>query len=261
MSILASKRTGGVTVTNKTATIRQILVITDGFSNVGEDPVLVASRARKSGVTVNVIGAVDSGEMGQKGQGEAMSIADAGGGMCRIVRPVELSATAQMLTHQTVQLTLQQIVSEQLHEVMGKDTTELPPSERSKVMQVVDRLEEEVTLSLVVCVDTSASMKDKMGMVREALRDLSLSLQARQGQSWVAILTFPGQGDDMVRTVSEFAPGVDMKQVEQVTAASGGTPTGPAIETAMGMFQAERMHGKNTDDEDGWRDRSGTSAG
>src|SRR5579875_795316 len=101
---------------DKIASIRQILVITDGFSNVGEDPVAAAGRARKRNIAVNVIGVVDSGEMGIRGQEEAMSIADAGGGMCRIVRPVELSATAQMLTHQTMQLTLQQVVNEQLQE-------------------------------------------------------------------------------------------------------------------------------------------------
>lgn len=258
MSILASKPTGGVNMVDHTASIRQILVITDGFSNVGEDPVAAASRARKRGVTVNVIGVVDGGEMGQKGQDEAMSIADAGGGMCRIVRPVELSATAQMLTHQTMQLTLQQVVSEQLQQVMGKDTTDLPPAQRSKVMQVVDRLEEAVRLELVVCVDTSASMKDKMGMVREALRDLTLSLQAREGESEVAVVVFPGSADEMTRVVSAFSPEFNLDSMSELLTARGGTPTGPAIDAAVLQFDAKRAHA--LDREDGPRG-AGNAAG
>lgn len=231
-----------------TAAIRQILVITDGCSNLGDDPVTVAERARGRNIAVNVIGVVDRGEMGTKGQEEAMSIADAGGGMCRIVRPVELSATAQMLTHQTMQLTLQQVVNEQLQEVVGKRTEDLPPVERTRVMQVVDKLEEEVRLELVVCIDTSASMKEKMGMVREAVRDLALSLQARTGESRVAIIAFPGEGADVVRTVQPFQPDVLMRDLEHVFAARGGTPTGPAIEEALSLFtQNVREQGPDDD--------------
>lgn len=223
-------------MSDRIAAVRQILVITDGFSNVGDDPVSVATRARKQNIAVNVIGVVDSGEMGVKGQSEALSIADAGGGMCRIVRPVELSATAQMLTHQTMQLTLQQVVNEQLQEVVGKRTDELAPIERTKVMQVVDRLEEEVRLDLVVCIDTSASMKEKMGMVREAVRDLALSLQAREGDSRVAVVSFPGRGEELAQTVQLFQPDVDMHRLEHVFAARGGTPTGPAIDAAIRLL-------------------------
>ncbi len=241
-----------------TPSIRQILVITDGFSNVGEDPVEASARARRRGVTVNVVGVVDGGEMGQKGQDEAMSIADAGGGMCRIVRPAELSATAQMLTHQTMQLTLQQVVSEQLQEVIGKDTIDLPPAQRSKVMQVVDRLEEAVRLELVVCVDTSASMKDKMGTVREALRDLNLSLQAREGESEVAVIAFPGSGDEITRVISEFTPELNLDALSGMLTARGGTPTGPAIDAAIVQFDAKRR--RAADEEDGPRGSDATGS-
>lgn len=221
-------------------TLRQILVVTDGCSNVGDDPVVAAANARKQGMVVNVIGIVDKGEVGQHGKMEALSIADAGGGMCRLVQPVELSATVQMMTHQTMQLTLQQVVNQELLEVMGKSTEDLPPTERSKVMQVVDKLEEEVRLEVVVAVDTSASMRDKIPTVREAIRDLSLSLQARQGDSRVAVITFPGQGDAMVETVQPFQSEVDMAKLDDILVARGGTPTGPAIDHARALFQQLR---------------------
>jgi Ca-activated chloride channel family protein len=225
---------------DKQATMRQILVVTDGCSNVGVDPVEMSARAHRKRITVNVIGIVDKGDMGKKGRQEAKSIADAGGGMCRIVEPVELSATAQMMTHQTMQMTLQQVVNQELLQVMGKTTEDLPPIERSRVMQVVDKLEEEVHLQLVVAVDTSASMRDKTPTVREAIRDLSLSLQARAGKSDVAVLTFPGSDEAPVRVVHEFADRVDMIALESSLSTKGGTPTGPAIEAALNLFEASR---------------------
>lgn len=240
---------------DKQATIRQILLITDGCSNVGEDPVATASKARKQKVVVNVIGIIDKGDLGRQGQSEAMSIADAGGGMCRIVQATELSATAQMMTHQTMQMTLQQVVNQQLLEVVGKTAEDLPPAERTRVMQMMDKLEEEVRLELVVAIDTSASMRDKMPMVREAVRDLTLSLQARTGDSEVAVLAFPGEHEQMTRTVQAFSRQLDMEALDNVWVARGGTPTGPAISAALVLFDALRVDVSNPAlRESGWSD-------
>lgn len=234
------------------ATIRQILVITDGCSNIGDDPVVIAGQARKKGIVVNVIGVVDQTDMNHQGREEAMSIADAGGGMCRIVHPVDLSMTAQMMTHQTMQMTLEQVVNQELQSALGKTTQELPPEDRSRVMKVVDKLEEEVALKLVVAIDMSASMKDKIPTVREAVRDLALSLQVRVGVSRVALLSFPGSGENLTKVVQPFADAVDMAQMEHSLQARGGTPTGPAILHAMQLI-LEQDAGRNDEFDDGPR--------
>lgn len=251
---------------DRQATIRQVLVITDGCSNVGEDPVDVAVRAHLKNIAVNVIGIVDKGDLGKQGRSEAMSIADAGGGMCRIVQATELAATAQMMTHQTMQMTLQQVVDKQLLEVVGKSTDELPPAERTKVMQVMEQLEEEIRLELVVAIDTSASMRDKMALVKEAVRDLTLSLQARAGEALVAVIAFPGEHDEMVRSVQTFSNGLDMNALDEVWTARGGTPTGPALDYALTLFKDAEALKSSADEEDkpevdrsGWSDASGLS--
>ena len=38
--------------------MKQIMLITDGCSNVGESPVMAAALARQEGITVNVVGVV-----------------------------------------------------------------------------------------------------------------------------------------------------------------------------------------------------------
>ncbi|OFW81971.1 MAG: hypothetical protein A2201_08845 [Alicyclobacillus sp. RIFOXYA1_FULL_53_8] len=242
---------------DKQATIRQLLIITDGCSNVGEDPVTAATQARQKTVVVNVIGIVDKGDLGKQGRSEAMSIAEAGGGMCRLVQAADLAATAQMMTHQTMQMTLQQVVNQQLLQVVGKTTEDLPPAERTKVMQLMDKLEEEVCLELVVALDTSASMREKMPLVQEAVRDLTLSLQAREGDSRVAVVAFPGNHDEMVRVVQPFSDQLDLSALESVWTARGGTPTGPAISFATRLFdELGRPNRTDNDEDSGWTDVS-----
>lgn len=240
------------TNTNK-GTVRQILLVTDGCSNIGGDPVEVARQARKKNIIVNVIGIVDGGELGRPGKQEILSISDAGGGMCRVVQLNELSATAQMVTHQTMQMTLQQVVNQELMQAMGKTTEDLAPAERARVAQVVNKLEEELRLELVVAVDTSASMKDKMQMVREAVRDLSLSLEAREGETAVAVLAFPGSNGEEVKVIQSFAPSIDFEALEGMLAARGGTPTGPAIEEALKLF-ASAQNGRAVGESTEWTD-------
>lgn len=222
-------------------TIRQILLVTDGCSNIGGDPVEVARTARRSQIVVNVIGIVDGGALGRPGKEEILSISDAGGGMCRVVQLNELSATAQMVTHQTMQMTLQQVVNQELMQAMGKSTDDLAPDERARVAQVMDKLEEELRLELVVLVDTSASMKDKMQMVREAVRDLSLSLDARQGETIVAVIAFPGAGGEEVKVIQPFTSKFDMTALDGMFAARGGTPTAPALKEAIRLFSEVKM--------------------
>ncbi len=241
------------------ATLRQILVITDGCSNVGEDPVQAAERARRQGIAINVIGVVDKGDMGQQGREEAMSIADAGGGLCRIVEPRELSKTAQMLTHQTVQMTLQQVVNQELMQALGKTVDDLSPAERVKVARVMETMEEEACLVLVVAVDTSASMREKMPTVKEAILDLSLSLQARKGPSQVAVVVFPGSATEMVRTVQPFQDSVDTAALESMLVARGGTPTGPAIDYAADLIRS-RPDTPQSERIDAWPDEPASGA-
>lgn len=58
--------------------MKQIMLITDGCSNVGESPVLAAAHALQEGITVNVVGVVDYGTIGEIGAREIADIAKAG---------------------------------------------------------------------------------------------------------------------------------------------------------------------------------------
>lgn len=212
--------------------MNQILLITDGCSNVGESPVTAAAQAWAEGIYVNVIGVVDEGAIGEHGAAEINEIARAGGGMSRIVGSRQLSQTVQMMTRQTVAGTIRQAVNQELQQLFGlSSVAALPPAKRAEVVQVMNELEETAELRVALLIDTSASMKPKLHAVEEAIHDLALSLQARVGQSSIAVFHFPGEdGHSPCSLDSGWTPSAgSLPALFSRIRMKGTTPTGPAL--------------------------------
>ncbi|MBO9597339.1 MAG: VWA domain-containing protein [Cohnella sp.] len=212
--------------------MKQILLITDGGSNVGDSPVVAAAQAFAEGITVNVAGIVDEGTIGEYGATEIAEIAKAGGGISRIVASGQLSRTVQMMTRQTIAGSIRQAVNQELRQLFGVENVgALPPTKRSEVVKVMEEMEETMSLSVALLIDASASMKPKLHAVEEAIRDLTLSLQAREGKSQVAVFHFPGNSQDEICVLdSEWTTyaskiGTLFGKIRM----KGTTPTGPAI--------------------------------
>lgn len=222
--------------------LKQIILITDGCSNTGLNPVVAAAHAASAGVTVNVIGVVDHGEIGKSGAAEAEAIAQAGGGMCRIVSLRELAQTVQMMTRRTVAQTIRQVVEQELKKTFAVDSVEkLSPVKRAHVVKVMDDLGETVSLRVCLLIDASASMRPKLRSVEEAVHDLSLSLEARSGQSEISVMYFP-DGHELTAGVAvpwTKAPS-EIRSVFRHLEMQGVTPTGPAIMSALQYITGER---------------------
>jgi Ca-activated chloride channel family protein len=216
--------------------IRQILLITDGCSNQGGDPVQIARMGKNYGVTVNVIGILNSGSSRWQGEREVYGIAEASGGMCRIVEIQELAGTMQMMTQQSMQMTIQRVVDRELLAILGGETNTLPPQKRIEVARLIQKVSDEVFLRLVLLLDVSASMDSKLPKVREAIHDLALSLDARAGEHEVAILTYPGTRGQLVTRVCDFCSFPDLNGLMNRLSAYGVTPTGPALQEAFHLF-------------------------
>jgi Ca-activated chloride channel homolog len=223
-------------------TLKQILLITDGCSNHGEDPVAMAALAREQGITVNVIGVLDQDTIDESGLREIEGIAMAGGGVSQVVYATQLSQTVQMVTRKAMTQTLQGVVNRELKQILGSDVTmeDLPPEKRGEVMEVVDELGETAELEVLILVDTSGSMKTKLPTVKEALFDLSLSLNARIGDNHFAVFVFPGKRRD-VEKVLDWTPKLEALSTVFPKLTSGGlTPTGPALREALTYFKKKR---------------------
>ncbi|MGJ7923184.1 VWA domain-containing protein [Neobacillus sp. LXY-4] len=226
----------------KTGTLRQILLITDGCSNQGEDPIAMATLAYEQGISINVIGVMDQDIIDEKGLKEIEEIAMAGKGVSQVVYATQLSQTVQMVTRKAMTQTLQGLVNKELQQILGgsKTVEDLPPEKRGEVMEVVDELGETAQLEVLILVDTSASMKQKLPTVKEALLDLSLSLNARSGDNRFAVFVFPGKKND-VEKLLDWTPNLQSLTTIFSKLSTGGiTPTGPAIREALTYFNKKR---------------------
>ena len=226
----------------KTGTLKQILLITDGCSNQGEDPIAMAALAKEHGITVNVIGVMEQDVIDDQGIKEIEGISLAGGGVSQVVYTQKLSQTVQMVTRKAMTQTLQGVVNKELQQILGQSHTveDLPPEKRGEVMEVVDELGETVELEVLVLVDTSASMKQKLPMVKESLLDLSLSLNARTGGNRFSVFIFPGKKND-VEKLLDWTPQLEsLKDIFSKLTTGGITPTGPAISEAISYFRKKR---------------------
>jgi len=228
----------------KKGTLKQILLITDGCSNKGEDPASTAALAFQQGVTVNVIGILDDhNRENPQGLQEVEAIAQSGGGISQIVYKEALVQTVQMVTRQAMTQTLQGFVNKELQQILGSGQTleDLNPEKRGEIMEVVEDLGETSDLEVLVLVDTSASMRHKLETVKEALIDLSVSLNARIGRNRFCIYRFPGNKSDIDK-VFDWSPKLDnVSTVFPKLTSKGITPTGPAIREAMYQFSKKSL--------------------
>lgn len=236
----------------KKGTLKQILLITDGCSNKGEDPTVTAALCQQQGITVNVIGIVDDDQTEEpEGLREVEDIALSGGGISQLVYKQALSQTVQTVTKQSMTQTLQGFVNKELKQILGEDQSleEIEPEKRGEIMEVVEDMGETCDLEVLVLTDTSASMHDKLPTVKEALIDLSISLNARIGRNRFCIFNFPGKRK-AIEKVLDWSPKLDSISTIFPKLTSGGiTPTGPAIREAMYQFGKKGLL-KNLRDED-----------
>lgn len=216
-------------------TLRQILLITDGCSNEGKDPVAVAAMAREFNITVNVIGILDHGQLGEHGIREVEQIAAMGGGIHQVVYSRDLSKTVQMVTRQAMTQTIQRVVNQELAHILGQEqrVEDLPPEKRGQVVEVVENLSESMALDVLILVDTSASMKNKLATVKEALRDLKLSLASRVGENRFSLWTYPSPQGGALKHMDWSQDLVALEAAFSRLTMQGTTPTGPALEEAL----------------------------
>lgn len=220
-------------------TLKQILLLTDGHSNQGEDPVAIAALAKEQGITVNVIGVVDENHLNEQGIEEIEAIAMAGGGVSQVVYAKQLAKTVQMVTRKAMTQTIHGVVNKELQQILGQhqEMEDLSPDKRGQVMEVVDELGETMNLDVLVLVDTSASMKNKLPMVQEALTDLSISLTSRMGANRFALYSFPGKRKDMDKLLDWSPQLSSLTGIFQKLSSGGITPTGPALQAALQKFK------------------------
>ncbi len=211
--------------------MQQILLITDGCSNEGADPVKVALLAARQGIPVNVIGVLDDGVLGEKGEREVIGIAVAGNGMYRFTKASELSKTVQLMTQHTMEISIQRTMASRwgMNEFQTVDS--LPPELRPSVAREMEHAVEYAFLEVCLVIDLSGSMNPKRSYVVEAVRDLVHTLSSRTGEYRLDTIVFPDAGGGIVKHLK--VPAIRLADAIGKIDPQGNTPTGPALALAI----------------------------
>lgn len=221
--------------------LKQIVLITDGRSNVGGDPAQVAAKALESGVIVNAIGICKPGSPGAM---EVENIARFGGGEYQIIELSELAESVRMVTQKSTMNTIRSFVSMELKKRLGKELTDIVPEKRDEVVRFMEHIEEDIPIKCLILLDTSGSMAEKLVAAKDSAINLVKSFSARKAKGLVAIMTFPGTGGEVTRLLSDFT--CDENQLRSIIlkpTAQGATPTAYAIKEAAEYFNNEDFKG------------------
>lgn len=221
---------------DKKGLIKQIILVSDGESNVGIDPVEVSKKAREMGIIVSTIGIVNS-QTKEKPLAEIQQIANQGGGIWEITDLESFSKTMEMLTIKTVHKTIQEAVNKELKSILGEGLEDFNPESRRKIIEVIDKLGEEVDIRCCIVIDLSGSMTNKISIARNSIINLLRILKQRKGKTEIAVVGFPGEDNEFYKTICDFTEDIDELQKSLNNITTGGTtPTGPALKRAMEML-------------------------
>ncbi|MBF8983601.1 VWA domain-containing protein [Lutibacter sp. B2] len=220
--------------------IEQLIVVTDGRSNVGGSPMTAAKEAASKGVIVNAIGIMNNDHGEDDSLYEVQKIAEAGGGIWENTIIKNLGHTMYAVTQKTVNKTIETMVGKKLKEIMDTELEDIVPQARNKIIEYIDLLSEEAEIRCCIAMDCSSSMNNKMSSAKQSVIELMNSLKGRVGKSEVAVIAYPGQNGEPTRIVSDFTQELDMIKDKILTLKAGGmTPTAAAINDSMSLIKGE----------------------
>lgn len=221
--------------------LKQIIVISDGQSNTGPNPANMAELAFDKSIIVNTIGIVDNKE-NQLPIFELEDIAEMGGGICELTNLNNLSETLSKVTVKSVYSTVEEMVSQELKEILDVNIEDINPTERNKLVRLVDKIGDEIDLKCLILLDISGSMKRKIDIARKSIFELLLFLEERAGENYIGVIVFPSK-DGHFKLLCDFTTDIDILRKKIGVVETGGTtPTGFAIEGAIKIFTGDEEY-------------------
>ncbi|WIV13052.1 VWA domain-containing protein [Proteiniborus sp. MB09-C3] len=234
---------------DKIIEFRQVMLITDGESNEGIDPISAAREGYEKGVTISTIGITDKTN-DERPLKEIMDIAEAGGGVWELTNIQNLSTALSMVTVKSVYKTIEEAVSKELKEIIGTGLNDMPPQSRVKVTDMIDRLGDEININCCVVIDSSSSMANKISMAKKSILNLLRILNQRKGKTKVSVISYPGKNQGQYDILCDFTENIALLEESLNKILIGGnTPTGPAIKSAIELLSNDLNYGINVEEE------------
>ena len=218
--------------------IKQIILVTDGESNIGGNPVEAARGAKDKNIIVNTIGIMSQRNQQEKPFDEIINIAAAGGGSYELAYIDDLSRTIHSISYKTVSTTIQEVVGKQLQQILGKGLNEMAPEARSSILDYIDTYSDEISVCCCLLLDCSGSMITKIQSARHNIIDLLNSLKGRRGSFKIALMGFSSEIVGSCQLLHGFDENI--QQLERnlyKLQPKGATPTAVAILQATELVE------------------------
>lgn len=214
---------------------KQIILVTDGQSNEGEDPLLVSKECGDRDITINTIGITDRGN--EDSMTEIKDIANLSGGVWEHTDLNSLDTAMSMVSMKSVYNTLEETVSKELKSLVGSEIDEIHPNSRKNIVDLIDRLGDTSDIKCCVVIDCSGSMKRKIEIAKSSALNLFRVLSSRKGNTEIAVIGYPYQREDY-NVLCDFTSNIiDLEKGLQKIKVGGRTPTGTALKTAMNVLE------------------------
>lgn len=214
---------------------KQIILVTDGESNEGVDPVLVARGSGAKNITINTIGITERET--EESMTEIKEIADASGGVWEHTNIQNLDTTMSMVSMKSVYNTLEETVNKELKSIMGSELEEIHPSSRKKIIDLIDRLGDTSDIKCCVVIDCSASMKRKIDIAKSSALNFLRVMSSRGGNTEIAVIGYPYREKDY-KVLCGFTNNIiELEKGLQQIKLGGRTPTGMALKGAINVLE------------------------
>ena len=214
---------------------KQIILVTDGESNEGVDPVLVARGSQAKNIAINTIGITENSR--ESSMMEIKEIADASGGVWEHTDIQNLDTTMSMVSMKSVLNTIEETVNKELKSIVGSELEEIHPSSRKKIVDLIDRLGDTSDIKCCVVIDCSGSMKRKINIAKSSALNLLRVLSSRGGNTEVAVIAYPHRDQDY-KVLCNFTNNIiELEKGLQEIKIGGRTPTGMALKGALSVLE------------------------
>ncbi|WDV45542.1 VWA domain-containing protein [Clostridiaceae bacterium M8S5] len=223
----------------KTLEFRQVILVTDGKSNKGVDPIKVVNENVQKGITFSTIGIIQ-GYKDEESIKEIKEIANAGNGLWEITDIHNLEKSMCMLTRQTACNTIQQAVNNELKSIIGEELDKIEIQSRRKIIELIEKIEDEMTIKCCVVLDCSKSMTNKIEVAKKSIISLLRNLSMRKGNTYVGVIAYPFGMELDYKVVSEMTNDISgLENRIQSIEIGGLTPTGPALLSAIELLSKD----------------------
>ncbi len=225
---------------DKNVQFKQIILATDGKSNVGIDPVVTAEEIHKKGITISTIGIIEGNELEQP-IAEIENISTAGGGVSEVTDVINLSVTMELVTQRSIYKTIEHAVNKELKEILGTDLNHAHPETRKKITKVIDRFGEEAEVKCCILIDCSGSMAKKINIAKNSIINLLRVMKARKGKTEICVIGFPGKNGEHYSILCDFTQDlIELEMGLQKIKIGGTTPTASALQYASKVLLNEK---------------------